>query len=178
MRCHGCDRDRRWPASARFCGRCGAPLDGARPPGTHRDRGSPPAGSTGAARGPRGLRATVARLTGGPGAVLLVAVAGAVVAGLLVATLPDGTGASGDAVSIPSARPSDGTTVVRAADRHVGPADCGDHLQELPRPIRRGGLYTGTLEWRDGRLCRPLPPTDGEPPPRCEPPSVPVCVVP
>lgn len=176
MRCHGCDL--RWPASARFCGRCGARLDGARPPDTRRGDGSPPTGSVGADRGRRGVRALAAHLTGRLGAVLLVAVAGTVVAGLLVTTLPVGTGASGDAVSIPSARPSDGTTVVRAADRHVGPADCGDHLQELPRPIRKGGLWTGTLEWRDGRLCRPLPPAEGEPRPRCEPPWVLACVVP
>lgn len=109
--------------------------------------------------------------------MLLVAVTGAVVA-LVVATLPVGTGTSGDAVSIPSAGASDDPTVVRAADRHVGPADCSDHLQELPRPIRKGGLYTGTLEWRDGRLCSPLPPTRPEPPPRCLPPGLPPCTVP
>lgn len=176
MRCHGCDR--RWPASARFCGRCGERLDGARPSGTHRGELSPPAGPTGTDRGRRGVRALASQLTGRLGAVLLVTVAGSVVAGLLVATFPAGTGTSVDAVSIPSAASSEGTTFVRAADRHVGPADCSDHLQELPRPIRKGGLYTGTLEWRDGRLCSPLPPADGERRPRCEPPSVLVCVVP
>lgn len=176
MRCQGCDG--RWPVSARFCGRCGARLDGARPTGTHRSEGSSPTGATGTDRGRRGVRALASHLTGRLGAVLLVAVAGSVVAGLLVATFPAGTGTSGHAVSIPSATSSEVTTVVRAADRHVGPADCSDHLQELPRPIRKGGLYTGTLEWRDGRLCSPLPPADGEPRPRCEPPPVLACVVP
>lgn len=176
MRCHGCDR--RWPASARFCGRCGARLEGVRPHGTGRGAGSPPTGPVGAERARRGVRVLAAHLTGRLGAVLLVAAAGAVLVGLVAAALPVGTGTSGDAVSIPPAGPSDGAAVVRAADPHVGPADCSDHLQELPRPIRKGGLYTGTLEWRDGRLCSPLPPTDGEPRPRCEPPWVPACVVP
>lgn len=75
-------------------------------------------------------------------------------------------------VSVPTADP--GAEVARAADRPPRPADCSDELQDLPRPVRHYGLYTGRLEWRDGRLCALRQPDDPEPDPepQCGPPEV------
>lgn len=110
--------------------------------------------------------------------VIVVPVAAGVVSAVQDAA-PRGAPAD-TAVSIPSADPDARTSAVRAADPGQRPADCGDHLQDLPRPVRHYGLYTGRLEWRDDRLCSPLSPDElhGEDQPRCEPPDLFACAVP
>lgn len=87
--------------------------------------------------------------------------------------------AADGAVAIPTASTAVQDPPVRAAEGVARPLDCGEHLQELPPPIRNSSLYTGTLEYRDGRLCAPLDPDA----PRhevshCEPPEVFVCAIP
>lgn len=84
----------------------------------------------------------------------------------------------GGAVAIPTASRSVEDPPVRATDRSARPLDCGDHLQQLPAPIRNYSMYRGTLEYRDGRLCARLDPdAPREEVSRCDPPDVLVCPI-
>ena len=160
MRCGACDR--RWSGSARFCGRCGSRLPDPAP------ARAPRTADVGRQRGLRTL-AWIAALAS---VATLVAVG---VAG--VADRSD-TAAAG-AVAIPTASTTGEDPQVRAADRSAEPLDCGEHLQQLPPPIRNSSLYTGTLEYRDGRLCAPLDPdAPRQEVSRCDPPDVFVCAIP
>lgn len=87
--------------------------------------------------------------------------------------------AAGGAVAIPTASTDVEDPPVRAADRSTRPLDCGEHLQELPPPVRNPGLYTGALKYHDGRLCAELDPDAlREEVSRCDPPEVFVCAIP
>lgn len=160
MRCGACDR--RWSGSARFCGRCGARL---------LDPAPVQAPRTGEVGRPRGLR-TLAWIAA------IAALATLVTAGAIgVADRADT--AVGGPVAVPTASTAIEDPPVRAADRSTEPLDCGEHLQQLPPPIRNSSLYTGSLEYRDGRLCAPLDPdAPRQEVSRCDPPHVFVCAIP
>lgn len=111
-------------------------------------------------------------------ALLVAVVAAGIVAAWSSARVPAGPDVVHREVSIPRDVAPPATDVVSAEDRRARPAYCGENLQDLPRPIRRSGLHLGTLHYRDGRLCAPLPAASGGVSARCDPPSVLACPVP